>query len=295
MLVVLRQIRRHMHRAVEHHVGSELPRQGSGHPALGFRSVGHQVDDPGREVHGTRQHARKDQGGHVVDRIGGCRPGVVLLAAGALAGQPVRIGAAQAGVLDRLMTVDGDAMLRRGFQHADKMIHRVLAVVPFPARHALLIQSHQFSGIGNVAGLDLADAEAAVQGEGVFQLRFVVAEVSGSFVMPYQPHTALAAVRGDRLDVKVGVGSGEAEHRAICQPVAVPTGVPAFHQHPIEAVLSGEVHVGERTFGSGAVARPAAPGVLADMHTPPDADVLARFHPGHIPQLIGLIEVDHQV
>ena len=79
-------------------------------------------------------------------------PRVVLLAARALAAQHVRPSASLAGIVNRLMDVDGDAVL--GGRLHD------LAVMP---HHVLACMGVTFGGfVVHVAGLDGIDAERAV-------------------------------------------------------------------------------------------------------------------------------------
>src|SRR3546814_5505506 len=66
----------------------------------------------------------------MLGRVGRIAPGVELLPARALAADPVRPGAAQPRVLDRLVRVDGDMILRRALHHVEMMAHRILAREP---------------------------------------------------------------------------------------------------------------------------------------------------------------------
>ena len=79
------------------------------------------------------------------------------------------------------------------------------------------------------------------------------------------------------------------------EPVAVPAHVPALHEHAVEAVIGGEVDVAARVLGRGAVVRPTAPRPLAQVHGPPDADVLARPGVRHVAQGVGRVEVERRV
>ena len=100
-------------------------------PQLGIR----QVEDAGREIHRPGEQPRERQDRFVVGRIAAVgAPGVVFLAAGAFAGHQIRIGAAEAGRLDRLVDVEHDVVLGRFFDHVLVMPDHVLAVVPFAAR-----------------------------------------------------------------------------------------------------------------------------------------------------------------
>ena len=109
----------------------------------------------------------------------------------------------------------------------------------------------------------------------------------------------LDAFRGgifaEALDIVIGIGLGEAEDVAIVEPFAVPALVPAFDEDAGEAVLGGEVDIALGLFGGGAVELVARPGAVVDVHRPPDADVLAGLGPGHIADLVGLVEVEDDV
>ena len=74
-------------------------------------------------------------------RIHRITPGVVLLAAGAFARNPVRVGPAQASVLHGLVCVDADLVLRRLAQHAQVVANLELPVVPFVDFDAVAIDA----------------------------------------------------------------------------------------------------------------------------------------------------------
>src|SRR3546814_8770595 len=86
----------------------------------------------------------------MLGRVGRIAPGVELLPARALAADPVRPGAAQPRVLDRLVRVDGDMILRRALHHVEMMAHRILAREPL--RPAVAVDDR--AARANIAGLD---------------------------------------------------------------------------------------------------------------------------------------------
>ncbi len=113
--------------------------------------------------------------------------------------------------------------------------------------------------------------------------------------MADQPHALLLRVRRERHDIEVRIRLGEAELVALGEPVAIPALVPAFDQHAAETMFRREVDVALR-FGRGrAVFRAGAPGLRAEVHAPPDADVLERLHPGHVAELVRLVEIEDEV
>ena len=102
-------------------------------------------------------------------------------------------------------------------------------------------------------------------------------------------------VRGDARKVEIGIGLGEAEVVAIGEPVPVPADIPAFDQHSGYFVIGGEIDQLERIGGGRAMLGARRPALRFEMHSPPDADIFARFHPTDVAQRIGVIEIEHQV
>ena len=97
------------------------------------------------------------------------------------------------------------------------------------------------------------------------------------------------------MQVEIGIGRGERERPTVARPVAVPTDVPALHEHAVEPVLGRKVDVAAGVFGRGAVIGAVRPRPCAHVHGPPDADVFARLHPRHIAQLVRRVQVEHGV
>ena len=87
-----------------------------------------------------------------------------------------------------------------------------------------------------------------------------------------------------------------------------PARIPTFHQYPVEPVFSREVNVFAGIGGGGAVASVSStalgtlsglgsaviPGGFAQVHFPPDANVLGGFDPTHIGNFTGFIQVEDQ-
>ena len=215
----------------------------------------------------------------MLGRIAWVAPGIEFLAARAFARDPVGVGAAQAGVLDRFMRVDGDVALRGLLHHLQMMVHHVLAFMPAKAHHAIGAGHTGLAGFVDVAGLHRAHAQLGVHVERGLKLAFVVGGVGAGLVVADQLHALGLAVGADALDVEIGVGLGEAELVAVGHPVAVPALVPAFDQHPAETVLRGEVDVLDGIGRCRAVPGTAAPGGDALVHLPPDAHVLHGLEP----------------
>ena len=113
--------------------------------------------------------------------------------------------------------------------------------------------------------------------------------------MADQPHASFQAVFGDRLDIEVGIGIGEAEDCAVVKPVAVPARVPTFNEYAVEAVLCREIDVAFGLLGGCAVIATGPPGLLLDVPRPPDANVLPGFDPGDVTELVRLVEIQDQV
>ena len=57
-------------------------------------------------------------------------PGLIFHAPRAFAAYPVGIGAAQTGILDRLVRINGDTMARGGLDHFQMMARHFLPVMP---------------------------------------------------------------------------------------------------------------------------------------------------------------------
>ncbi|KAG1468123.1 hypothetical protein G6F57_012721 [Rhizopus arrhizus] len=231
----------------------------------------------------------------MLGRVRWLAPGVVLHAARAFARDPVRVGAAQAGVLDRLMRVHRQVPARGLLYHLQVVAGHELPVVPLaPQRAAARIAAVNLAVIADVTGLELVHAQPRIQVQRGAQLVFVVLDGAAGFVVAEQVHALLQAVGRERLDIEVRRGTGEVEVVTVANPVAIPAGIPAFHQHAAEAMRSSEVDHLLRFRGGGRVLRAARPALVDQVHRPPHAQVLGRLYPAHIAQRIGFIEVEDQ-
>ena len=101
-----------------------------------------------------------------------------------------------------------------------------------------------------------------------------------------------AGVGGYALQVEVGVGLDIVEV-LVAAPV-LPTLVPPLEKDALDVVGRGEVDVPQGVFGGGAVARAHGPHLRAEVHAPPDADILLRLDPRGVGYLGGLVEVENQ-
>ena len=141
----------------------------------------------------------------------------------------------------------------------------------------------------------MIDTEALVHGIGIFHLCLVVLNATRCLVMQHQIDTFFLGIGGYRFDIEKRLRFGKAEQVGIGYPVTIPANIPAFHQKPIEAVFSDEVDVTLGLLGGCTQGFAGSPAVLTDMHTPPDTHVDSGLYPGHIAQLIGLVQIEDEV
>ena len=295
--VVCRQVGSHLPGAVEDHVEGQLLGQGGVDAVTrpGLRKQ--QVKNTGREIHRPGHHAREGQDRLMLRRVAPIgAPGVVLHAPRPLAGHHVGVSAAQAGILNRLVDVQHNLVFGGQLSHVLVMADHELAVVPF-AHHLAgrLVDALDALAGANVASLDQMHAQILVIGKSLRQLGFVVQHRRPGLMVANQCHAQFPAVGGDGGDVEVIVGGGELEILAIAEPIAIPAHIPTLHQHAVEAVAGGEIHVGLGVGGGGPMLRAGAPGVGVQVHAPPDADVFPRPGPTDIRQPVRLIQVEDEV
>ena len=291
--VVFGQVGGHLDRAVQHHVQRQLAGQRAGD---GLAVAALQAEDAGGVIHRPGQHAGEHQVDLVLRRVRRLAPGVVLHAARAFARDPVGVGAAQAGVLDRLMRVHRQVPARSLLHHLQMVAGHELPVVPLaPQRAPRGIAAVDLAVVTDVAGLELVHAQPCVQVQRGAQLILVVLDGAAGFMVADQVHTLFQAICRQRFNVEIGRGPGEIEVVAVAHPHAVPARIPALHQHAAEAMRGGEVDHLLRLGGGGRVLRPRGPALVVQVHRPPHAHVLGRLHPAHIAQRIGLVEVEDQV
>jgi len=191
--------------------------------------------------------------------------------------------------------VEGDVVPGRCIDHALGVVDHVLALVPAVVDLAIAADHPGLAGIGDIACLDRFDAQFLVQRKGRFHLAFIVRRVGRGLVVADQADAPGPGVGGEPDQVVVRIRPAEIEVLAIAEPVAAPAQVPAFHQHAPEVMAGGKIDVAHRIGGGRAMGRAELPGLLAQVHLPPDPDVLHRPDPGHIAQRVGLVEVEDQV
>src|SRR6185503_15715760 len=150
------------------------------------------------------------------------------------------------------------------------MTRHHLAVVPLEVNPSILTQRFDAARVGDVTGLHAVDAQALIEIEPRLELPLVVRDVRGRFVMTDQVHALALRILGEPRQIEVRVRLREAEALAVCEPVAVPPDVPAFHEHAAKTVACGEVDVAARVRGRCAMLRARSPRPLAEMHPPPD-------------------------
>ena len=97
-------------------------------------------------------------------------PGIVLLAAGTFAGDPVWIGSAQTRVFDWLVTIDADMVFRSFCDAVQILAHHKLAVVPLVTGNAFVIDTLDLATISDIARLDLGHTVLLIQGKGISHL-----------------------------------------------------------------------------------------------------------------------------
>jgi hypothetical protein len=112
------------------------------------------VEDPGRKVHRSSQHARKWNDDRVFRWVGRIAPGIELLPPRALATDHVGPRPAQPGILDRLVCIDSNMMPRCHLGYVQIVAHHVLAGEPFTAATAV----NNITAVANISRLDDLDA-----------------------------------------------------------------------------------------------------------------------------------------
>ena len=302
---MLGQVGSHLQRAVHRDIQGEL----AGQRGVDVRVVGGRPrvqihhEDARRIVHRAALQAGEGQDGGV--RRLAAAEGLVLRAAGGFITDEVGPGAAQARGAHCLVGVDHDVVLGGFLDGIEVVVHHPLAVVVLAigqdvayvtALHGVVaILDHQFVGIAHVT--------------------FVVADGRGGLVVHHQTDALVMGVFVQPRKVKVGIGGDKVEDVIlhIATPV-FPANIPAFYQHLVETVGSGEVdillhvlrigrmhavglHLGVVRLiqlHRGQVPR-VGPGTVAGNHLPPDADVLHGLDPGSIFQLARLVEVEDEL
>src|SRR3546814_507216 len=152
-------------------------------------------------------------------------------------------GAAQSGVLHRLVRVDRDAMLRGALHDVEMVAHHILAREPLHPASSILDRP----AVADIAGLDQRHAVVGVEFQRGVQLPRIIFDPAAGFMMADQLDPLRLAVARDLRKVEIGIGAGEAELVAIGDPVAVPTLIPPLDEHAVESILGGEVRSEEHT------------------------------------------------
>ena len=225
-------------------------------------------------------------------RVGRLAPGHVFGPPRAFAGHQIGIGARHAGVLDRLVCVDGDPVFSGAFGDEDVVAGHVLAIVILPLFGPVRVFAQHAARIGDIAGLDRMDAVALVIIERGLELAFVEPGIARRFVVAHDLHTLRRGIGGDAVHVEIGIGGGELK---IAPALAPPSLVPAFDQHGMEAVFGGEIDIVDGVRGGGAVLGACVPAPCVEMHRPPDADIFVRLRPARIAQPIGRVEIEQDI
>ena len=291
-LVVLQQVAGHLHRRVQDHPVRHLLRQRGVLGEIGARPAPGaelrlaldtrvlDVEHARRIVHRAAQQARVREDDRMGRRIARA-PAVVLHTADAFPGHEVGPGAAQAGLLDDLVPVHHDLPLGGLLDHLLEVADTGLAVARGAAGQAA----------AGIAGLHRVNAQRSVPIQGALQLVLEAEVIAASLVVGDEVNPLLAGVRGHFRHVIVRRRAREVEvgHRV----GIVPRVVPAFEQDALDVVGGGKVDVAHRILRRRAVAFPA-PGLGAQVQTPPHADVLHRLDPGDIRQGAGLVQVQDE-
>src|SRR5690606_15338398 len=96
-------------------------------------------------------------------------------------------------------------------------------------------------------------------------------------------------VFGKSIQVEVGIRCQEIEFVAVCDPISIPTQIPALNQNTIETMLCREIDISTCVCRGCAMLRTRSPSRLVEVHLPPDSDILARRDPTRIVELVGLV------
>ncbi len=285
------QVGGHLQRAVDDDIEGQLLGPG-GLDAAGAARV--HAEDAGRIVHRPGQQAGEDQIGLMLRRVARLAPGAELHAARALARDHVRIGAAQARVLERLVGIDGHLVTGRRLDDLHVVLGQRLALMEGKDHVAVRPGHARAASIGDIARLDRVLAQALHLRHGRFQLLLIAIGIAARFVVRDQLDALVAGIGGDAFQVEVGIGPGEVELFAAGEPVAVPAQVPAFDQHPAKAVLGRKIDMLDSVLGRCAMLGSRVPGLQLQVHFPPDADVLHRLDPADVAQAVRLVQVQDQ-
>ena len=200
------------------------------------------------------------------------------------------------------MRVYHHLVLGRLFQDILVVVHHPLAVMLFASRNDI---SH-VTKFGSIVVVVVHELQC------LFQMPFVIAHGSGSFVVHHYLHTFFFRVIAQVRQVEIGIRRYEIENEILgmSEPV-FPTYVPTLDENFIKAVLGGKVDVFLHVFGRGPVfavglhlgvvgftdfhARQVVsirPFAFACYHFPPYAHILDRFYPRRILDFTRFVQVE---
>ncbi len=118
---------------------------------------------------------------------------------------------------------------------------------------------------------------------------------AAGLMVPDQTHALFLGIGAQHGDVEILGRLGEIHVPAVAEPVAVPAHIPPFDQQVRNAIGCGKVDVAFHIFIGRAMLGSARPAPFALDHVPPHAGELARLEPAHVTQLVGLVQVQHEV
>ena len=176
------------------------------------------------------------------------------------------------------MHVEGYLMVGGTQDYLLVMLHTVLRVVQLAVGEA-----------ARVAGLHIVYAMVLTPLEGLLHLCLVVGYVAAGLVVHDDLHPLVLRVGDDPLHIEVGCGMEEVEHLGAAP--LLPSAVPALEKHCVDIVLGGEVDIPQRIGGGGPMAVVGSPAVDAQVHAPPDANILQGARPGVVGGVVYLVPV----
>ena len=196
--------------------------------------------------------------------------------------------------MDGFVHTKHDASFCRLFRDPPVVADHVLPVVPFELHISVIVAPLDALPVTHITRLDIAHTMSDIEIEGLLQLRFVVQNGRTGLMMPDQFHLPVPRIARHFRHVELRMRLREIEDLTVGDPIAVPAGVPPFHQHPVESMLGRKIDhpLGARC--GRAVGRPGAPGSRAEMHLPPDARVFRRPDPARVGDAAGFVEVQCQ-
>ena len=292
-LIIIHQVAGHLKRAVENDPVGDLLGQGRGNPAFGrgqavpdfeprvtFDGTVLDIKDAGRVVHRAGQQAGIGQD-FMMGRIDAGAPGIPLHAAGTFPGHEIRPGPADARGLDRLMGIDHDLPRSCLLGHFLVMPDAVLAVVVMAGQQP-----------ARITGLQVMDAIGRRPVQGRIQLAFIVQDIAAGFVVKDIGNAFGIGIPQDLIEIEIRRRLREIERFAV--PPGLPAVIPAFEKHTVHVVGCGEINIPLGILRGGTMPAVIVPGLDAQVHSPPDADIFRRLDPGDVFDGTRFIEVQDQ-